>query len=147
MDETYIKMCDCPEVQRKWKPAVGDHLFDNGKGNVWSSSGTVVISWEYGGDFRTGIFEELRTKRRSKNKFIWLPRQDRLQEMYWEFIQNRSQCPEDDKIYALLHDFDEYIDWGHGKICTSMEQLWLAFYMKEKHNKQWAGEKWVGVNE
>ncbi|TES89947.1 MAG: hypothetical protein E3J87_11075 [Candidatus Cloacimonadota bacterium] len=25
---------------------------------------------------------------------------------------------------------------------TSMEQLWLAFYMWEKHEKTWDGEKW-----
>ena len=26
---------------------------------------------------------------------------------------------------------------------TSMGQLWLAFYMAEKHNKVWNGENWV----
>ena len=26
---------------------------------------------------------------------------------------------------------------------TSMEQLWLAFVMKEKYNKTWNGEEWV----
>jgi len=25
----------------------------------------------------------------------------------------------------------------------SMEQLWLAFVMKEKHNKTWNGEEWI----
>lgn len=25
---------------------------------------------------------------------------------------------------------------------SSMEQLWLAFYMSEKHNKYWSGTEW-----
>lgn len=25
----------------------------------------------------------------------------------------------------------------------SMEQLWLAFYMKEKHGKVWSGTEWI----
>ena len=28
---------------------------------------------------------------------------------------------------------------------ASMEQLWLAFVMKEKYNKTWNGESWVNV--
>lgn len=27
----------------------------------------------------------------------------------------------------------------------SMEQLWLAFVMKELYNKQWDGEKWISL--
>ncbi len=29
------------------------------------------------------------------------------------------------------------------KSFTSMEQLWLAFVMKEKYNKVWDGEEWI----
>ena len=48
---------------------------------------------------------------------VWLPRQDQLQEMV-----------EKDNFSVKA---------------TSMEQLWLAFVMKEKYNKQWNGEGWV----
>ena len=33
---------------------------------------------------------------------------------------------------------DENVDIRKG----SMEQLWLAFYMYEKHGKTWDGKKW-----
>ena len=36
--------------------------------------------------------------------------------------------------------------FGYGKAPISnpsMEQLWMAFYMKEKYNKVWNGEKWI----
>ena len=66
--------------------------------------------------------------------FIWLPRQDQLQEMV-----------NDNNITALLQDFISWLS----KQCnlpmhmTSMEQLWLAFVMKEKYNKTWDGKEWV----
>jgi len=36
-------------------------------------------------------------------------------------------------------------DWAklHWPPFHSMEQLWLAFVMKELYNKQWSGEEWV----
>jgi len=47
--------------------------------------------------------------------------------------------------HALLLCFWNFVDKDidHRFVYTSMEQLWLAFYMKEKHNKTWDGEKWI----
>ena len=70
--------------------------------------------------------------------FIWLPRQDQLQKMVNE-----------NNLTALLQDFISWLS----KQCnlpmhnTSMEQLWLAFVMKEKYNKIWNGEEWLGGGE
>jgi hypothetical protein len=63
----------------------------------------------------------------------WLPRQDQLQEIYSK------------DLYSLLHDFDRWIEWGNqdSMQCDSMEQLWLAFVMKEKYNKVWNGTDWI----
>jgi hypothetical protein len=55
------------------------------------------------------------------SKCVWLPRQDQLQEMYGTF----QECS------------------VNGGVVTSMEQLWLAFVMKEKHNKVWNGNDWI----
>lgn len=71
-----------------------------------------------------------------KHHVVWLPRQDQLPEMVfgsevistgivqslWEFCRENSSVPLD-----------------------SMEQLWLAFVMKEKFGKTWAGDKWEVV--
>ncbi len=65
-----------------------------------------------------------------------LERQDELQEMV-------GDC---NNPYPLIQGFASYsldcrrLD-GKEWIMTSMEQLWLAFVMKEK-NKVWTGEEW-----
>ena len=65
---------------------------------------------------------------------IWLPRQDQLQEM----IQDRFQRPQDLCVVAL-----ELFRATAVGYCSSMEQLWLAFVMKEKYNKIWKEKDWV----
>ena len=63
---------------------------------------------------------------------VWLPRQDQLQEMVkpevtdWVKTRNLND-------WLLVNK--ELVNW-------SMEQLWLAFVMKEKHDKVWNG-RWV----
>ena len=77
---------------------------------------------------------------------IWLPRQDQLQEMLIE----RKGYSKHDALENLLTDFE---NWHYDfKMCdmlwvfTSMEQLWLAFVMKEKYNKIWNGKNWIKKN-
>ena len=65
---------------------------------------------------------------------VWLPTQEQLQEMI------------DWNIYQLTARFGEMVHYEAGNdknFFTSMEQLWLAFVMKEKYNKVWDGENWV----
>ena len=68
-------------------------------------------------------------------KFIWLPRQDQLQEMV---IDNTKGC---DKWTWLLEFFFRWTNKS-GFQNWSMEQLWLAFVMSEKYNKKWTGKEW-----
>lgn len=108
--ETYIKMCDCPEIQGEWKPIEGDLYFFHGAKTFSIYSGMCI-------DFIA-------------TTDIWLPRQDEIQEM----IRGRYGW-----IWPL-HKFEKFDpDLEH---IDSMEQLWLAFYMYEKHKKIWDGEKW-----
>jgi len=81
--------------------------------------------------------------------YIWLPRQDQLQGMiyedivdncekttHWELKQYYFEMLLDaHKLYLWYQD--EGYDYNH---FDSMEQLWLAFVMKEKFNKVWNGE-------
>ena len=78
-----------------------------------------------------------------RKDFIWLPRQDQLQDMVW-----RANVP------FMLSVVDEFastffllvtagkrigIKWHP----ETMEELWLAFVMKEKYKKSWNGKEWV----
>ena len=71
-----------------------------------------------------------------------LLRQDQIQEMMWGEFKSIPQ--------AGLKILFEDIHYSHDKKMAeyysqfnSFEQLWLAFYMHEKHNKIWDGEKWI----
>ena len=71
-----------------------------------------------------------------REHFIWLPRQDQLQEMIKGLPINHV---------LRISKFVENLDDGSGKILEwdSMEQLWLAFVMKEKYGKTWNGKEWL----
>ena len=70
--------------------------------------------------------------------FIWLPRQDQLQDMVeGEFYG---------KIYSVYAWMQINRVSGHNETmeveyCNSMEQLWLGYIMSEKYNKEWNIEK------
>ncbi len=72
------------------------------------------------------------------------PRQDQLQEMI-----GKNETPFE--LAARFHRWWANLTWPYADswgpkdpniMFTSMEQLWLAFVMQEKHNKVWDGEKW-----
>jgi hypothetical protein len=79
-----------------------------------------------------------------KDSALWLPRQDQLQKM---------MEPDDSMVHSIIRDVIEkqYYSPSKGEhiaatnIFYSMEQLWLAFVMKEKYNKVWNEEDWVSV--
>ena len=64
-------------------------------------------------------------------------RQDQLQEMVEKFKRGKHI----DLFWMMkaLHDFQVIYTYGLG--ITSMEQLWLAFVMKENYSKQWLTDK------
>ncbi len=110
VSEQYIKMCDCPEIQKVWG----------------------ATSQERQDFFQQGVH----------GYEVWLPRQDQLQEMVLsDFVQQEGgYLP----TYWLLHKFEHWLpDYRYAN--TSMEQLWLAFYMSEKFSKKWDGDKWIAL--
>lgn len=114
--ETYIKMCDCRDVQELKYKYASDNSFWHSMPNEWWGTD------EYGGD-------------------IWLPRQDQLQDMVLEGGRDLSSMFQEfiHLVYEIRYrESDPAI-----KFFTSMEQLWLAFVMKEKYNKVWNGEEWL----
>ena len=68
-----------------------------------------------------------------KNKEIWLPRQDQLQDILKDTRWT---------IYGYLEQITKFMS-DYGSIDWSWEQIWLGFLMKEKYNKIWNGTDWV----
>lgn len=77
-----------------------------------------------------------------KEEYIWLPRQDQLQGMVKDLPRIKHFNGLLSEIYQFACNTTIAIknnvnpDW-------SMEQLWLAFVMKEKYNKTWDGKQWI----
>jgi len=113
--ETYIKMCDCPEIQGL-RPFRDDYYCELREGIV-----------RYG-DFVSST---------NGATLIWLPRQDQLQIMVGDFDAGFI-----DWWYWRNAVYPHMQNPFSKEKFTSFEQLWLAFVMKEKFNKVWDGEKW-----
>ena len=91
--------------------------------------------------------------------FIYLPTQERLQEMilpiFFKMFSTTHALRNDSSfIYRMIIEkfqrwinrsspsFDEYM-----AMFNNLNELWLAFVMKEKYHKIWTGEKWVKADD
>jgi len=123
--EQYIKMCKKAEEIQKLRPI--EPPFDK-----WMSGDFYTVDCPLG----PCVSVHNDTSAYGLGKFTtWLPRQDQLQEMGSE-----------KDFYLLLKDLDSFAvlgDWQDKGLFTSMEQLWLAFVMKERYNKVWNGGEWI----
>ena len=73
-------------------------------------------------------FEEKDFSVEHRGRRIWLPRQDQIQEMLG--------CVGGNHVGIMEKFIKAEYFW-------SLEQMWLAFYMKERHSEQWNGKEWV----
>ena len=124
ISKEYIKMCEKAEEIQKWTYKNRDQ-FDY----MFSKHTEDVVRAI---DIWCGL---------SSDDWIWLPRQDQLQEMIPKFKKDENI----DLYWMLkaLHDFQVLYTADLG--IKSMEQLWLAFVMKEKYNKVWNGKDWKDI--
>lgn len=144
--ETYVKMCDCKEIQEEHEYADGDWYLDGEGGlhvigDVNSEEGYIL-----GGDPIDQFVPN-----------IWLPRQDQLQELTgWNdsirppawigmFRTFTEMTTNNGFPFKLSPCFDYPYD--------GMEQFMMAFYMYEIHGKfwekqfnKWVDKKWVEEN-
>ena len=119
--ETYFKMSNCPEIQSlhtKWEE--GDYY-------TVQKGGAVGMVFVYPGE---------KTEDEPPKMYdpIWLPTQDRLQEMLFGEFDNPIYKAE---LFVTFHKTWRWLD------LMTMEQLWLTFYMYQVHGKTWDGEKWM----
>ena len=138
--EICIKMCKkAKEIQENWNPQWGDWL-----GYVHSNSLLMVASsWTEGPNITK---DRVGTEwcKLNKGSCVWLPRQDQLQEMLGILYNNFC-----DRNLGRFCGWigttggpDKFYNVKYKMQFTSMEQLWLAFVMKEKYNKTWNGKEW-----
>lgn len=149
--ETYIKMCEkAKEIRALWQPREGDYyVYSSKPAMVALTPAKEFIPFDHRA-CEIGMVTSLPFLP-DRKYLVWLPCQDQLQEMLganaYELL---------DSIYEFCGDFEIYpylVAPGGARDClgqndytrqfTSMEQLWLAFVMKEKYNKIWDGEDWV----
>ncbi len=119
--ETYIKMCDCEEIQDLLPYELKSKMTFKYADNWYPHKNCEYLITIDGIITQEGI---------------WLPRQDQLQEM----IDNGWTG---DLIRRFYFWGKEY--GFQTKAIDSMEQLWLAFVMQERHKKHWDGEKWQHI--
>lgn len=119
--ETFIKMCDCPEIQGEWEKTDGDaFLYKRGAPEVCLVCSACSAEWgepDY-------------------SQSIWLPLLHQSLEMV-PLSPFHRVC---DRLYA-------FTDWvkHHAMYQTSecsLEQLAIAFVMHELHSKTWTEEGW-----
>jgi len=121
--EQYIKMCEkAEELQEIWEPQPFD--------NFCYRHHREDAPWWWS---KLDRFGEINKKR---DIHIWLPRQDQLQEML--------KVDYDQRIISIW-EMERFLEFykTKWKIFETMEQLWLAFVMKEKYGKIWDGKKWI----
>ncbi len=110
----YIEMCDCSEIQGQVNliPLMLTGAPTDNNGVVLGVRNLDIIG------------------------HVWLPRQDQLQEMAPFDVKAVGQMAASLSAFVCVNDI------AYCQQFTSMEQLWLAFVMKEKHDKVWDG-KWL----
>jgi len=120
----YIKMCDCGEIQERWKEREGDIVYDKNASRIYMLH-HVNDRHKYG-------------------DYVWLPGQDQLQGM-----MNAEKYAKETATWrpaALVRSFYLWMKDNCRLIYVSnfdsMEQLWLAFVMSELHSKRWTEEGW-----
>lgn len=144
--EQYIRMCEeaAEELQKRWKPIDGDFCWHDNEGAEYLGSHEFPAT-------NAVVHLAMGNTRDYWYNWLWLPRQDQLQEMVeennpvslirdleeWTSLPMWIQLKPSRKATPLAEEF--YTSLNR---LTSMEQLWLAFVMKEKHNKVWAGDSW-----
>ena len=137
----YIKQSDCEELQSKREFDEGDFIWYRKTGIVFS-----MEFWSTTDNGRCLCFNDQFSG--NKKDFVKLFRQDQLQEMLMDEPYPKTHA------IGRLQDFTDFIhtipynqdNSEEDEAChyfNSMEQLWLAFVMKGKHNKTWNGEGWT----
>ena len=130
--DNYIKMCEQAEEIQKLKPyrLTSTHL----KGNIFICTDKETANYFWIMEQFMDVGDEVGSSVRLATKNIWLPTQEQLQEMV------EAGCIA--KLLQLV-EFTRTKAFYRSRPFESLNELWLAFVMKEKYHKIWTGKKWV----
>lgn len=127
--EKYIRMCSlAKEIQRKWAFRSGDFIYNPAFEKV----------------------EVLLYPENNSHNYIWLPRQDQLQEICIKFYMRNLKISKFEAFLQFLewysgrlrYTFEHGLRNGNGFI-DSGEELLLNRAMIMMYWKKWDGENWV----
>lgn len=128
----YIQMCwKVEEIQEAWQFKEGDWFTTLGGVRTGESPCLVDKEWIRDNEDRG------KTHKDYQPDWIWLPRQDQLQEMC--ITGNATASELVNRLVYMVRGPDGV----YYECYWSMEQLWLAFVMKEKYGKIWKDGEWV----
>lgn len=146
----YFNMCKkAQELQQEWKPEDFDFYIlkqeDDNYGMCGLDRSDIQIVDIGYSEADVNSFEYKTEYDYYKTRCIWMPRQDQLQEI---------MEPDKSKVYLIIEDVikQKYYDSSKNDFFTatdlysSMEQLWLAYVMKDKFGKIWDGNQWITVD-
>jgi len=148
MDSTnrYAIMCQkAEEIQNLWRPKQCDfiiNLTDIEEGLSFCKPAESLIQ------VANMYYEEkdnenyLRECEEVKEEALWLPRQDQLQKII-EPDNSRIHSIMINVIESQYNDVSKQTMVSAPEMFHSMEQLWLAYIMREKFNKLWNEEEWA----
>lgn len=140
----YIEMYkEAKKIQNDWKPKDCDiaempeiikFIFNEIKSISFKRIVAPIKDWDF-----------LKDINKIRKYFVWLPRQDELQEMLIPFKLPKNCESLGEDCHNLAYYFGQFVlnRWCYCIKFKSMEQLWLAFVMWEKYKKVWDGEEWV----
>ncbi len=140
-----IKMCEeAKKLQEEWQPSDWDYVYCKRERVFVVLSGYVTDGGCYGHEtpskdrlsYYSGSCDDLSQGKSYKEFHIWLPRQDQLQKMVG--------CNKN--IQMAHHRLYQIAEFWIGRDLRNMEQLWLAFVMKEKFGKEWKDGTWKKVS-
>lgn len=139
----FIKMCEMAiEIQYRWRPKNGDLCLSGNSVRMFRTPNVLY----YLDQPNYSLIETDFLLKRDINRIVCLPTQSQLQGMVkgdkdlWYFMDQFFGFITKPRIFEGEKAGENYCD-----ILNSMEQLWLAFVMKEKYNKSWNEEKqdWI----
>lgn len=126
----YIKMCEKAQEIQESKSLLedGDYYVIKNRRIVRNFNNEL---WQLG--YPKDVFEG--------EKPIFLPKQDQLQDMIDSNKYSFNRWIEEFYKFAEATFITKTSEWkSNGDCFPTFEQLWLAFVMKEKHNKTWNTE-------
>ena len=146
--EQYILMCElAKEIQKRWDECDDYDII------YYESHGQVPVIEVY---TPHQTYEYLETNLDDMSKFVWLPRQDQLQDMFKptneeaeEMLKRMNYTWSPLSEFCTIEMFSRlgYRRYGNPtplKVDT-FEKLWLCHVMVEKYKKVWNGKEWVRV--